>query len=121
MIFLHGFPDTCYIWEKQLRSRLAEEVKLVALDLPGCGGSDGLSDYGASSMLNTTAMAISALRERYELHDGTSARCVLVSHDWGGAIASRLAAETVGLIDEVVVVNSTYVGCRTSTMPSSIS
>lgn len=112
VIFLHGFPDTCYIWEKQLHSQLAEQAKLVALDLPGCGGSDNLPDYGPDSMLNAIAEAILVLRDCHGSQTGTAASCVLVSHDWGGVIASRLAAETTGLVDEVVVVNSTYVCSR---------
>lgn len=60
-------------------------------------------------MLNAIAEAITLLKTRYRLEENASPRCVLVGHDWGGAIAFRLAAQTANLVDEAVVVNSTYV------------
>jgi pimeloyl-ACP methyl ester carboxylesterase len=85
IIFLHGFPDTCYLWEQQLRSSLASKAKLVALDLPGCGGSDSHSFYGPDEILNAVAEAIVQLKVQY-LHKPASTtstqRSMLVSHDW---------------------------------------
>jgi pimeloyl-ACP methyl ester carboxylesterase len=85
VIFLHGFPDTCYLWEQQLRSSLALKAKLVALDLPGCGGSDSHSIYGPDEILNAVAEGIVQLKKRY-LHKSTSTNSrqssMLVSHDW---------------------------------------
>lgn len=88
IIFLHGFPDTCYLWEQQLRSDLASKAKLVALDLPGCGGSDNHSSYGPDEILNDVAEAIVKLKLRY-LHETTppqktpsKRKTMLVSHDW---------------------------------------
>jgi pimeloyl-ACP methyl ester carboxylesterase len=85
IIFLHGFPDSCYIWEQQLRSDLATKAKLVALDLPGCGGSDSHSLYGPDEMLNAVAEAIVQLKDRYlSTSSGFTSpqRSILVSHDW---------------------------------------
>jgi pimeloyl-ACP methyl ester carboxylesterase len=83
VIYLHGFPDTCWLWEEQLRSGLSSEAHLVALDLPGCGGSDSHSFYGPDEILNAVAGAIVQLKRRY-LKDtsGSPQRSVLVSHDW---------------------------------------
>jgi pimeloyl-ACP methyl ester carboxylesterase len=82
IIFLHGF----YLWEQQLRSSLASKAKLVALDLPGCGGSDSLSFYGPDEILNSVAEAVIQLKIRFS-HQSTSTnstrqRSMLVSHDW---------------------------------------
>jgi pimeloyl-ACP methyl ester carboxylesterase len=85
VIFLHGFPDSCYIWEQQLRSNLGEKAKLIALDLPGCGGSDSHSLYGPDEMLNAVAEALVQLKDRYlntSSESTTSRRSILVSHDW---------------------------------------
>lgn len=85
IIFLHGFPDTCYLWEAQLRSSLASKAQLVALDLPGCGGSDSHSFYGPDEMLNAVAEAIVQLKGRYlrrSTESGSEQKSVLVSHDW---------------------------------------
>jgi pimeloyl-ACP methyl ester carboxylesterase len=85
IIYLHGFPDTCWLWEQQLRSSLSLKAQLVALDLPGCGGSDNHSFYGPDEMLNAVAEAIVQLKRRY-LKDTSASkstqRSVLVSHDW---------------------------------------
>jgi pimeloyl-ACP methyl ester carboxylesterase len=73
IIFLHGFPDSCYIWEQQLRSD------------PGCGGSDSHSLYGPDEMLNAVAEAIVQLKDRYlSTSSGFTSpqRSILVSHDW---------------------------------------
>lgn len=85
MVFLHGFPDTCYLWEQQLRSNIAQKARLVALDLPGCGGSDSHLKYGPDEILNAVAEAIVQLKNRHLEGPSTPAspkRCVLVSHDW---------------------------------------
>lgn len=85
MIFLHGFPDSSYLWEQYLRSGLAQKAKLVALDLPGCGGSDSLSSYGPDEMLNAIAQAIVQLKSRYSSKPEASSspkRSILVTHDW---------------------------------------
>lgn len=85
IIFLHGFPDSCYIWEQQLRSDLASNANLVALDLPGCGGSDSHSLYGPDEMLNAVAEAVVQLKDRYlrsSSESNSSQKSILVSHDW---------------------------------------
>lgn len=85
VIFLHGFPDSSYLWEQYLASGLAQKAKLAALDLPGCGGSDSLSRYGPDEMLNAVAEIIVKLKHRYIGVDSDAApakRSILVSHDW---------------------------------------
>jgi pimeloyl-ACP methyl ester carboxylesterase len=85
IIYLHGFPDTCWLWEQQLRSNLSSEARLVALDLPGCGGSDSHSLYCPDEILNAVAEAVVQLKRRYSKDSsrtGSAQRSVLVSHDW---------------------------------------
>ena len=91
IIFLHGFPDTCYLWEQQLRSNLSSKARLVALDLPGCGGSDSYSFYGPDQILNAVAEAIVLLKSRYLLdaEPRSEGKAVLVSHDWYCQIFTR--------------------------------
>ena len=82
---------------------------MVALDLPGYGGSDSLAKYGPDEVLDTVAEAIVVLRRRHLLGpDGEvgTGHCMLVGHDWGGIVASRIAMETKGLIDRVVLLNA---------------
>lgn len=109
IVFLHGFPDSAYLFSHQLRSAWSNKAKLVALDLPGCGGSDSLPSYGAQDVLNTVAEAIDQLKGLSSSPSIDKPRCILVGHDWGGVISFRLAAETKGLVDELVTINSIYV------------
>ncbi|KAK5167150.1 uncharacterized protein LTR77_007880 [Saxophila tyrrhenica] len=111
IIFLHGFPDSCFVWSRMLRSSLSEHATLVALDLPGYGGSDGLPNYGPDCMLSAIEVAIKELKQQYGVNGApksNESRCIVVGHDWGGAIASRVAAETEGLIDHLVLINSVF-------------
>ncbi len=96
-----------------LASPLSEHASLVSVDLPGYGGSDGLPNYGPGQMLNTMESAIKELRLQYgidESSDNKRGQCIVVGHDWGGIVASRVAAGTEGLIDHLVLVNSLFVG-----------
>lgn len=107
IVFLHGFPDSCHVFAHYLSSPLAEHANVVSLDLPSFGGSDGLPNYGPAEVLNAIVSAVIILKGRYlGLESAVGARrCILVGHDWGGAISSRLAMETTGLIDRVVIIN----------------
>ncbi|KAK1093980.1 hypothetical protein LTR48_001243 [Friedmanniomyces endolithicus] len=67
VIFLHGFPDSWYIYKRFLESTAlkATGAQLVAIDLPGCGGSDDLRQYGPDEMLNAVGEAVAQLKARY--------------------------------------------------------
>ncbi|KAK0920161.1 hypothetical protein LTR91_001022 [Friedmanniomyces endolithicus] len=110
VIFLHGFPDSWYIYKRFLESTTlkATGAQLVALDLPGCGGSDDLRKYGPDEMLNAVGEAIALLKARYLIGGDRRSECMLASHDWGGFISYRIAAETVGLVNRVVAINIGY-------------
>ncbi|KAI6821118.1 hypothetical protein KC340_g13058 [Hortaea werneckii] len=112
VILLHGFPDSAHVFDNLLASRrlASTDSKLVALGLPGYGGSDTPMDFGAESMLNAVIEAIVELKKRHldsEIQNGNG-QCILLGHDWGGAIAFRIAAETERLVDRVVVLNSMH-------------
>ncbi|EON63419.1 hypothetical protein W97_02646 [Coniosporium apollinis CBS 100218] len=107
VIFLHGFPDSWVLWQNLLRSkRLAQNAVLAALDLPGYGGSDGLPQYDATTVLETITAFILCMREEYtgEAQGSPTERgkVIIVSHDWGAAIAFRLAAEAPQLADRFI-------------------
>ncbi|KAK1071105.1 hypothetical protein LTR33_010512 [Friedmanniomyces endolithicus] len=110
VIFLHGFPDSWYIYKRFLESTAlkATGAQLVAIDLPGCGGSDDLRRYGPDEMLNAVGEAIVQLKARYLTGGDRSSSCTILSHDWGGFVSYRIAAETVGLVDRVVAINIGY-------------
>jgi pimeloyl-ACP methyl ester carboxylesterase len=128
VIFLHGFPgqsslcnrliltksDSWHVWNHFLRdSTLRSSAVLIAVDLPGYGGSDSLDRYDANNVLETLAEFSIKMRDRYLLTDDSASTTnisrgpvVLVAHDWGATIAFRLAAEAPGLADRFVISNS---------------
>ncbi|KAL1632362.1 hypothetical protein SLS56_003777 [Neofusicoccum ribis] len=122
LVFLHGFPDSWALWRDFLADarNLDPETVYVALDLPGYGGSDGLAEYGPDGVLEAVASFVLGMRERYLVDgDGSNGeqggavggavpveergRVVLVSHDWGSVVASRLASEAPQLADHFVI------------------
>lgn len=121
---LHGFPDSWALWKTFLSDKrnLDPETVYVALDLPGYGGSDSLAKYDAYNVLEAVTSFILGMRERYGVDGGEGetvsgggavgaagavgeerGRVVVVSHDWGGALASRLASEAPQLADHFVL------------------
>jgi pimeloyl-ACP methyl ester carboxylesterase len=98
MLFLHGFPEFWYSWRHQI-PEFANEYKVVAIDLRGYNDSDKPTDVAAYSMpelINDVKGVIAALG--YE-------QCVLVGHDWGGAIAWSFADAHPEMVDRLIVLN----------------
>ncbi|MGJ3251170.1 MAG: alpha/beta fold hydrolase [Elainellaceae cyanobacterium] len=98
MLMLHGFPEFWYSWRHQI-PEFSKEFKVVALDLRGYNDSDKPRDpnaYAMSELIKDVEGVIKGLG--YE-------RCVLVGHDWGGAIAWNVAYAYPDLIDKLIVMN----------------
>ncbi|MBF2075661.1 MAG: alpha/beta fold hydrolase [Synechococcales cyanobacterium C42_A2020_086] len=98
MLFLHGFPEFWYSWRHQI-PEFAQDYKVVALDLRGYNDSDkptGLDAYRLSELVADVAGVIRGLG--YE-------RCILVGHDWGGAIAWNVAYTHPELVHRLIVLN----------------
>ncbi|XP_070542807.1 epoxide hydrolase 4-like [Ptychodera flava] len=101
MLFLHGFPEFWYSWRHQLRA-FADDYRVVALDMRGYGDSDkpkGIGAYALDNLTSDVRDAIPAL--------GHSS-CVLVAHDWGGAVAWRFAHDYPDLVDKLIIMNSPH-------------
>ena len=98
MLMLHGFPEFWYSWRHQI-SEFAQQYKVVALDMRGYNQSEkppGVEAYRPSEVAKDVAEVVTALG--YE-------RCVLVGHDWGGAIAWNVAYDYSDRIERLVVMN----------------
>jgi len=106
VIFLHGFPDSWLVWKRLLSSTHISDATLVAVDLPDYGGSDSLPNYGPDQVLETICLFIIRMREHYGSDEG---KVLVVSHDWGGVIAARLAAEAPQVADHFVIANTLIV------------
>ncbi|MDX2240204.1 MAG: alpha/beta hydrolase [Leptolyngbyaceae cyanobacterium bins.302] len=98
MLFLHGFPEFWYSWRKQI-PEFASDRKVVALDLRGYNDSDKPADQSAYVMrefINDVKGVITGLG--YD-------RCMLVGHDWGGAIAWSFAYTHPEMVERLIILN----------------
>ena len=98
MLMLHGFPEFWYSWRHQI-PEFAYDCKVVALDLRGYNESDKpkkLEDYKMEQLVEDVKGVIEGLG--YE-------SCILVGHDWGGAIAWNFAYAYPDQVDKLIVMN----------------
>lgn len=83
---------------------------LIAVDLPGYGGSDSFLVHDADTVLEAISAFILGMREEYAADEGEHPRRVIVvSHDWGSIIAFRLAAEAPQLADRFIAASAIIV------------
>lgn len=98
MLMLHGFPEFWYSWRKQIPV-FAQNYKVVALDLRGYSDSDKPTDQSAYVMAEFVRDIQGVIRGLgYD-------KCVLVGHDWGGAIAWTFAHDHPEMVDRLIALN----------------
>lgn len=98
MLMLHGFPEFWYSWRKQI-PEFAKDHKVVALDLRGYNDSDKPTEQSAYVMAEFVKDIAGVVRGLgYE-------SCILVGHDWGGAIAWNVAYTYPEMVDRLIVLN----------------
>jgi len=98
MLFLHGFPEFWYSWRHQI-PEFARDHKVVALDLRGYNDSDrpqSQSAYCMDELVEDVKGMIAGLG--YD-------RCILVGHDWGGAIAWHFVYHYPEQVDRLIILN----------------
>jgi pimeloyl-ACP methyl ester carboxylesterase len=98
LIFLHGFPEFWYSWRHQI-PEFASDHKVVAPDLRGYNDSDKPSDRSAYIMAEFV-QDIKGLIEGLGYD-----RCILVGHDWGGAIAWNFAYAYPQMLEKLIILN----------------
>jgi len=98
MLFLHGFPEFWYSWRHQL-AEFANDYTVVALDLRGYNESEkpqGIQAYRMGELVKDVQGVVRGLG--FE-------RCILVGHDWGGAIAWSVAYDSPELLEKLIIMN----------------
>jgi pimeloyl-ACP methyl ester carboxylesterase len=98
MLMLHGFPEFWYSWRHQILA-FSPHYRVVAPDLRGYNYSDKLQSiqlYSMSELIKDIAGIINRLG--YE-------KCILVGHDWGGALAWYFADEYPEMVEKLIVLN----------------
>ncbi|KAL4911241.1 hypothetical protein BDW74DRAFT_164799 [Aspergillus multicolor] len=112
VIFIHGFPDSWGIWRHILSEEsLQNAATLVAVDLPGHGGTESLDEYTATAVLESLTEFIIAMRLNYGIDSATATqqqRTIIVGHDWGCVLAMRLAAEAPQLANRFIMTNGPH-------------
>lgn len=83
IVFIHGWSGSHLVWKKQYQSALAEEFRLVALDLRGHGMSDRPPEPGHYADSRLWADDVAAVIEELRL-----SQPVLVGWSYGGFIIS---------------------------------
>ncbi|ELK47831.1 alpha/beta hydrolase [Halobacillus sp. ACCC02827] len=101
MLFLHGFPYFWYNWNHQMEA-FAEDYKVVAVDMRGYNLSDKPEDVEAYKMkilVDDVKKVIEAFGEK---------ECILVAHDWGGAIAWSLAYTDPSYVKKLIMFDAPH-------------
>lgn len=101
ILFLHGFPEFWYAWKEQL-NEFGHDHFAVALDMRGYNLSDkpqGVEQYRMQLLLEDIRQLIA--------HLGAE-RCILVGHDWGGAVAWAFGIFLPQLLEKLIIINSPH-------------
>lgn len=98
VLFIHGYPDFWYSWAHQIET-LSKDYKCVALDLRGYNKSDqpkGVENYMMPLIIGDVISVIKA--------NGVD-KCIVVGHDWGGAISWGLALQAPQFVEKLIICN----------------
>jgi len=101
IMFVHGFPEFWGEWENQL-VEFGKEYQAVALDMRGYNLSSKPADVDAYHAKHL----IEDLRALAQ-HLGHQ-KCILVAHDWGGAVAWSAAMRYPEWVEKLVIINSPH-------------
>ncbi|WP_180963263.1 alpha/beta fold hydrolase, partial [Fischerella thermalis] len=98
MLMLHGFPEFWYSWRHQI-PEFAKYFKVVAVDLRGYNDSEKPQEKSAYVM-DEFMKDIQGLIKGLEYE-----KCILVGHDWGGAIAWCFAYAHPEMVERLIILN----------------
>jgi len=101
IVFVHGFPEFWYEWDKQL-TEFGRDHRAIAFDMRGHNLSSKpaeLEAYGVPHLVED----LRALTEELGLR-----RFTLVGHDWGGAVAWAFAIVHPDRLERLVIVNAPH-------------
>ena len=99
VVLLHGFPDSARLWRHQIPVLARAGYRTITPDLRGFGRSDrpsGVDQYGMRDALGDVMGLLSAMEVE---------RADFVAHDWGAAVAWRLAIHVPQVVNTLVAVS----------------
>ncbi|MGF6778669.1 alpha/beta fold hydrolase [Paraburkholderia sp. GAS334] len=103
LLFVHGFPENWLAWHGMLQS-FGEHYHAVALDTRGINessGPDEVRGYRAGQIVSDLAALLDHLERE---------KCILIGHDWGGAIACAFAVAHPQRLHGLVMINAVHPG-----------
>ena len=101
ILFLHGFPEFWYSWRHQL-AYFSQNYWCVAPDLRGYGDTDkpkGVKHYNLNLLVNDVRDLLNALGKP---------SCILVAHDWGGAIGYSFCYKYPDRVETYIALNTIH-------------
>ncbi|XP_071785927.1 epoxide hydrolase 4-like [Asterias amurensis] len=104
MLMVHGFPECWYSWRFQM-IEFKKDYRVVAIDQRGYGTSDtpiGVANYSVKKLAADINDVVASL--------GYSS-CILVAHDWGGAVAWQVADSYPDTVDKLITMNIPHPRC----------
>ena len=101
IMFVHGFPEFWYEWEKQL-VEFGQDYQAVAPDMRGFNLSSKPSEV-EKYHVNDLIEDLRALTQ----HLGHET-CIMVAHDWGGAVAWSAALRQPEMLEKLIIINSPH-------------
>ncbi|KAF7545636.1 hypothetical protein G7Z17_g9023 [Cylindrodendrum hubeiense] len=112
MVLVHGFPDLGFGWRCQVPYFMSLGFQVVVPDMIGYGGTDApeaLEEYRYKSV----ATDIKELAQKF-VGEG---QIILGGHDWGGAVAWRIAMWYPELVKAVFSVCTPYMSPSSTFVP----
>jgi epoxide hydrolase 4 len=104
LLFVHGFPEFWYAWIHQL-NEFSKGFRCYAMDLRGFNLSSQpheVAAYKANLLIDDLRTVIAHVGGRVQ---------AVIAHDWGGAVAWSLAAQSPDLMEKLVIANSPHSMC----------
>lgn len=93
LLLLHGWPSTWYEW-REVMPELAEDFRVIAVDLPGLGDSEGAPpSYDKATM----ARYVTGLADQLGVESYT-----LAAHDFGAGVAYQVAVQQPERIEALI-------------------
>lgn len=102
LVFLHGFPEAAFVWDDLLR-HFGSRYRCIAPNLRGYDGSSAPAEVAAYKPRLLAADVVALIEQQ-----SAGPIEALVAHDWGGAIAWGIAAQSARVLKRLIIINSPH-------------
>jgi haloalkane dehalogenase len=102
VLLLHGWPTSSFLW-RNVMPAIAAHRRVIALDLPGFGGSS--KPLGASYSFRFFQRALDGFLAALKID-----KIALVVHDLGGPVGLYWASQNPERLERLAILNT--IGCR---------